>query len=743
MRISSRLSLTSSIVLGMLGIMILAVMWTFHETKNAHRDDLLIIEIGKAFQQMSVLQDEYLLRQEERAEIQWRTKTEHIKKLLEQAGKQFTDIHEQMILDEIREKFDLSSFLFSSLTEYFNNTTNVKKRFFSLETQRMLSQVIVNGYNLTSATDKLRESVLKRSGATYENTTTIVIVMMVLAVLVTVGNSLSINRTLSKRIAMLSEGVKIIGNGNLDHQVAVKGNDELADLARASNTMTAKLRMSYTLMANLEKEIAERKRADEEIRQLSKFPSENPSPVMRLDRGGVVLYANEAGQLFLHEWGCAVGAHAPKSWCDLTAQVLMSGSNRVVDVEFGEKVYSFFIAPIAKADYVNLYGRDITDRKRLEEILEKEQQELKLIIDSSPIIVFYKDKEGRFIRVNKTFAEALKMPEEEFVGKTVFDLYSAKIAQGMANDDQEVLKSGRPKLNIIEQYESASGIRWVQTDKIPICDKNGIPFGLIGFAQDITARQRAEDALRQLNAELERRVAERTEQLTAVNAELEAFSYSVSHDLRAPLRAISGFTQIIARRHRANLNEEGQHYVDNIIQGSERMGQLIDDLLTYSRIGRSEIHVRPVPLGDVLTPIALDLSVSLKEIGAELNIADDLPTVYGDPTLLTQIFHNLLSNALKYHRPNVSLRVTMDAKSEGNQVVIRIADNGIGIPNEYHQKIFNVFQRLHSEDKYPGTGIGLSIVKKSVTMLGGDVWVESVVGEGSVFYVRLRKGGTV
>ena len=118
---------------------------------------------------------------------------------------------------------------------------------------------------------------------------------------------------------------------------------------------------------------------------------------------------------------------------------------------------------------------DITERKRLEELLKKEQQELKLIIDSSPIIVFYKDKEGKFIRVNKAFAEALKLPEEEFVGKTVFDLYSAEIAQGMTNDDQEVIKSGRPKLNIIEQYESASGIRWVQTDKIPICDKNGIP----------------------------------------------------------------------------------------------------------------------------------------------------------------------------------------------------------------------------------------------------------------------------
>jgi PAS domain S-box-containing protein len=138
----------------------------------------------------------------------------------------------------------------------------------------------------------------------------------------------------------------------------------------------------------------------------------------------------------------------------------------------------------------------ITEPKQVEENLGKEQEELKLIIDSSPIIVFYRDKEGRFIRVNKTFSEALKMPEEDIVGKTVFNLYSPEIARGMTDDDHEVLKSGRPKLNIIERYESAGGIRWVQTDKVPIFDKNGISVGLIGFAQDITERKQAEAVLR-------------------------------------------------------------------------------------------------------------------------------------------------------------------------------------------------------------------------------------------------------
>ena len=181
----------------------------------------------------------------------------------------------------------------------------------------------------------------------------------------------------------------------------------------------------------------------------------------------------------------------------------MSASGRLETIEMEmEALGGWFLVSCTpvfdeKGDLRNIIhiATDITERKRLEEILEKERQELKLIINASPIIIFYKDKEGRLIRVNKTFTEALKMPEEDLMGKTVFDLYSAKIAQDMTDDDGEVLKSVRPKLNIIEQYESASGIRWVQTDKIPICDKNGIPVGLIGFAQDITERKRAEETL--------------------------------------------------------------------------------------------------------------------------------------------------------------------------------------------------------------------------------------------------------
>ena len=257
-------------------------------------------------------------------------------------------------------------------------------------------------------------------------------------------------------------------------------------------------------------------------------------------------------------------------------------------------------------------------------------------------------------------------------------------------------------------------------------------------SRSVAAARRAEELLNRLNATLEARVTERTSELAERSAQLESFSYSVSHDLRAPLRAINGFAQILARRYRASMDDDAKHFVDNIVQASTHMGRLIDDLLNYSRLGRKAIVLKPVSLAQVLDNIRNTLQPRFTETGATLQIAADLPVLTGDWTLLTQTFTNLIDNALTYRKADVPLQVSLQWRnSDDGQVVISVADNGIGIAAEHFEKIFSVFQRLHNQHEYPGTGIGLSVVQKAIGMLDGKVWLESAVGIGTTFYVQL------
>jgi light-regulated signal transduction histidine kinase (bacteriophytochrome) len=319
-------------------------------------------------------------------------------------------------------------------------------------------------------------------------------------------------------------------------------------------------------------------------------------------------------------------------------------------------------------------------------------------------------------------------------------------------------------------------VQWLRWEVRPWYTTDGSIGGIVIFTEDITERKQTEEALREHREHLEELVAERTAQLNdrvaeverlnraltnlledlqvtnryledttdklkEANKELESFAYAVSHDLKAPLRAINGFAQIISRRHRADLNEEAQHYFDNIVEAGAQMDALIDDLLRYSRLGRTAVRIRPVPLGDIFHQLARDLAGRVADTGAQLNlpVADDLPVVMGDPTLLIQIFSNLLNNALIYYRPGTQPQVKVSWQVEHDRVTVSVADNGVGIAPEYHDKVFDVFQRLHSHAEYPGTGIGLAIVKKVTDILGGEVGVESAVGEGSSFSVTLLR----
>jgi signal transduction histidine kinase len=273
-------------------------------------------------------------------------------------------------------------------------------------------------------------------------------------------------------------------------------------------------------------------------------------------------------------------------------------------------------------------------------------------------------------------------------------------------------------------------------------DKSKIYYQEFDFMADsanrmVDARIVAEAEIKKLHEELEERVLIRTRQLHDANKELESFSYSVSHDLRAPLRAINGFSSILANRHRNSLNDEGRKYIDYVVEASQRMDNLIRDLLNYSRIGRKIVVPGKVSLNDLFESIIMDFKSDIEESGSVFIKGDKLPDIISDIVLLHQIFTNLVSNAIIYRRKDVPLVIRASYKHEDNYHIISLEDNGIGISEEHWAKIFNVFQRLHNEEAYPGTGIGLASVKKAVTLLEGSVWVESQLKKGTTFFIKL------
>jgi PAS domain S-box-containing protein len=393
-------------------------------------------------------------------------------------------------------------------------------------------------------------------------------------------------------------------------------------------------------------------------------------------------------------------------------------------------------------ELAGIYGSviDITERKRAEEIIKASEKRLSLIFDTVSDVIYLLSIESgdcfRFESINSAFLNVTGLKREQVVGKRIEEVLP-EVAHALVIGKYKQAIRENKTVRWEEVSEYPTGKLYGEVAVTPYWNPAGVCTHLVGSVHDITEIRHAEEEIRKLNRELEQRVAERTAQLQAANKELESFSYSVSHDLRAPLRAINGFAAIISRRHRASLNEEGRHYLDNIVQASDRMGHLIDDLLTYSRVGRTGVRHEPVPMDEALASLVNDLETRLQQIGATLQVEGRLPTVLGDKTLIYRIFSNLVENAITYRKTDVPLRIKIAAQSDGKTATLRVVDNGIGILPEYYEKIFNIFQRLHSDDEYPGTGIGLATVKKSAELLGGSVWVESTFGEGSTFFVKL------
>jgi PAS domain S-box-containing protein len=606
------------------------------------------------------------------------------------------------------------------------------------------------------------------------------------------------------------------------------------------------------------RDITERKRAEEEITSLARFPKENPSPVLRLDADGTVLFANPASEPILESWGCAAGQRVPEQWCKVTKEVLTNHISRTLDVDCNGRVFSLVAAPIASMNYVNLYAQDITERKKAEEILQMFQYSN----DQASVAIFWMNRDAEYLYVNdeacrslgytreellslclwdidpyypkelwdsnweqyqedrqgggehietfhrrkdgvtfpvEVFSRHLWLGENEFhvafvqdtterkqveaelrtsearyralvesqvdlisryrpdtkltfvndaycqfygktreelIGNSFLSMVAPEFHEQALKETENFVKDPRPVGGEYLNYRWDGQECWIHWVIQGIEDENGRVLELQATGRDVTPLKQAEEKIRQLNDELEQRVVERTAQLEAANKELEAFSYSVSHDLRAPLRAIDGFSRILIEDHASRLPDEVVRLLGIVRDNTQQMGRLIDDLLAFSRLSRQPVNMRTVDTADLVRQVLETLQNDLE--GREVVIeVGDLPACQGDPTLLKQVWMNLLSNALKFTRVQESPRIEIGCEEKDGEKIYFVKDNGVGFDMRYVDKLFGVFQRLHRSDEFEGTGVGLAIVQRILHRHGGRVWTEAEPNVGATFFFTI------
>ncbi|HTJ51556.1 MAG TPA: PAS domain S-box protein [Cyclobacteriaceae bacterium] len=373
--------------------------------------------------------------------------------------------------------------------------------------------------------------------------------------------------------------------------------------------------------------------------------------------------------------------------------------------------------------------RDVTDRKLTEALIQKQKQDIQDFIDSMSTLCAKVSPDGELLLVNRTGLLATGLSMEELLRTNFLEgnwwTFDSEVHSRVSNAFKKAC-SGISS-NYDENIFVFDKVLTISFSLIPIFAPDGTVDYIVAEGRDITPLKATETEL-----------IRQTKQLEIVNKELEAFSYSVSHDLRAPLRAIHGYTKILSENYHNQLDDEARQMMDSVLRNAAKMGRLIDDLLAFSKLGKKDLQVTPINMTQLVTTILNDIKYSSPSMNAEI-VVYPLMSADADSNLMSQVFTNLISNAIKYSQGKERPIIEIGSQEENAETIYYVKDNGVGFDMKYYDKLFGVFQRLHRDEEFEGTGVGLALVKRIITRHGGKIWAKAEEEKGATFYFSLNK----
>jgi len=479
-------------------------------------------------------------------------------------------------------------------------------------------------------------------------------------------------------------------------------------------------------------DITERKRIEAELVRLASFPLKNPNPIVEVDLFGKTQYLNPTSQqLFPDLEKKGFNHQFLKGIKNLMPEIQNKNKTSVArEVHINDKYYLQTITYIPENQRIRIYCTDITEQKKAEEILQESEEKYRRIVENTTNVIMVTQPDGIISYLSPSCKEILGYPPEELVGTNPMIFHPddvKKVQQSLSQALNGEKGSGFEYRILTKQGD----IKWVSHSWSPIFIGKKLQ-SVVSVVEDITHRKEIENNIQELNQNLMHQANE----LAASNKELETFSYSVSHDLRAPLRSIDGFSQALLEDYAEQLDEQGKEYIHRVRNATQRMGQLIDDMLRLSRLTRAEMTFQKVDLGQTAASVIEGLKKAEPTRNIKFITHNNL-VAEGDRNLLHILLENLLGNAWKFTKKRKQAEIEFGKTKQGQETVFFVRDNGAGFNMKYADKLFIPFQRLHDDADYPGTGIGLGIVSRIIHRHGGRIWAEAEEEKGAIFYFTL------